>query len=376
MSANSTPSPLTLLRVVGLAACLALALQQIAILWPIGDAGLAHMRERLPLLTGPAIGLPGAMAAYGLGFAAFGWALWRASAVGARAPGATAKAGLVVLQIALALLTNDKLLLLTAAELALLFPPRAAWLGLGGQVLALLLACAWQLQRLPAKELMCNVSGSNVQAPPLEQRSWLLWQDAVVGGGFQLLTFGIGCLGAAERRRRAQLEATRASLLAARQLLAGAAGNRERVRVARELHDGIGHHLSALNLQLELLLRRGAGEADAPLRAAQQAARQMLAEVRTLVGMERRQQQAPLAEALRLLCAGVRPQAELVLEPMPALADDAAWRAFSAARQALERAGGRSCRLWLRGQGEGGAELRLSMSGEGEWTTVWQEAAR
>lgn len=73
MSANSTPSPLTLLRVVGLAACLALALQQIAILWPIGDAGLAHMRERLPLLTGPAIGLPGAMAAYGLGFAAFGW---------------------------------------------------------------------------------------------------------------------------------------------------------------------------------------------------------------------------------------------------------------------------------------------------------------
>ncbi|WP_071116060.1 histidine kinase [Chromobacterium sphagni] len=376
MSGKMTPSPLALFRVVGLAACLALALQQIAILLPISQAGLLHLRERLPLLAGPAIGLGGVVAAYGLGFALFGWALWRANAVGPSAPGSRAKAGLVVLQIALALLTSDKLLLLTAAELALLFPLRAAWLGLAGQVAAALLACAWQIPRLPANELMCNVSGSNVQASPLEQRRWLLWQDAVVGGGFQVLTFGIGCLGAAERRRRAQLEATRASLLAVRQLLAGAAGNGERVRVARELHDGIGHHLSALNLQLELLLRRGAGEADAALRAAQQAARQMLAEVRTLVGVERRQQQAPLAEALRLLCAGVRPQAELVLEPTPALTDDAAWRALAVAREALDRAGGRSCRLWLRGLGEGGAELCLSMEGEGEWTTVWREAAR
>lgn len=378
MKISASPSPLALFRLVALLACLVLALQQLALLWPAGLAGVGHMRERLPmLLAGSPLGLRGAMVAYGACFAGFGWALWRATASGASAGARLGLLGLLGAQIGLALLASDKLLLLTAAELALLLPLRAAAIGLAAQLALAMLAGGWQAQRLPVLELVCNVSGSDVQLPPREQRGWLLWQDILVGGGFQLLTFGIGCLGAAERRRRAELESTRASLLAARQLLAGAAGNGERLRMARELHDGMGHHLSALNLQLELLLRRGAGEADAPLRAAQQAARRMLAEVRALVGEERRPRESPLREALRQLCEGVRPAAELSWDGEPGLDDAAAWQAFAAAREGLAGASGRPCRLWLSARGGDAAELRLSYGGGAEeWTTIWREAAR
>ncbi|POZ59940.1 hypothetical protein C2I19_21545 [Chromobacterium alticapitis] len=368
---------MALFRLVALLACLVLALQQMMLLWPVGLAGLGHLRERLPiLLAGSPLGLRGAMAAYGACFAGFGWALWLATVSGARAPERGAKMGLLAAQIALALLASDKLLLLTAAEAALLLPRRAATACLAAQLALALLACGWQAQRLPERELACNVSGSDVQLPPRELRRWLLWQDAMVGGGFQLLTFGIGCLGAAERRRRAELEGTRASLLAARQLLAGTAGNGERLRMARELHDGMGHHLSALNLQLELLLRRGAGEAEAPLRSAQLSARRMLAEVRALVGEERRPRASPLREALSQLCEGARPAAALRWDGAPALDDAAAWQAFSAASEALAREHGRPCRLWLSAQDGGGAELRLAAGGSEEWTTIWREAER
>lgn len=375
MSIPSPPSPLAGFRCVSLLACLVLAAQRWILLWPAGEAGPAHLRDRLALLAGAGLGRDGLLTAYALGFALFAWALWRATANGPRAPDHAAKLVLLAVQIALALLLHDKLLLLTAAEAALLLGRRLAACCLGAQLLLTLLANAWQAQYLPANELICNVSGSQVALPDLAQRRWQLGLDAALGGGFQLLTFGIGCLGRAERRRRAELEATRASLLAAGQLLAGAAGNGERLRLARELHDGIGHHLSALNLQLELLLRRGAGGADPPLRAAQQSARSMLAEVRALVGKERQAREAPLNQALRLLCEGMAPAVGLQLEPLPGLSDAAAWRALRAAREALADRGGQPCRLWLAQADDGGAELRLSQAGAETWATIWREAA-
>ncbi|VEB41698.1 Uncharacterised protein [Chromobacterium violaceum] len=89
---------------------------------------------------------------------------------GGRAPRPAARAVLLAGQIALALLIDDKLLYLTAAELALLLSWRAACMTLGAQLALMALACAWQAQRLDESELVCNVSGSEVQAPPLERR--------------------------------------------------------------------------------------------------------------------------------------------------------------------------------------------------------------
>ncbi|MEO9383941.1 histidine kinase dimerization/phosphoacceptor domain-containing protein [Chromobacterium phragmitis] len=373
MRRDASPSPLALFRAVALLSCLALWLRQALPLAWLGQGGLSHLRQRLLLLLGPTAELWLAQAAYGLGFAGFGWMLWRCAAAGGKAPLPAARAALMAGQVALALLIDDKLLYLTAAELALLLPWRAAWTALGAQLALMALACAWQAQRLDGRELACNVSGSEVQAPTLQRQRGQLWLDAALGGGFQLLTFGVGCLGAAERRRRERLEATHASLLAARQLLAGAAGNGERLRVARELHDGMGHHLSALNLQLELMLRRGAGEAEPPLREARQAARQLLAEVRSMVGAERSGRAAPLQAALRRLCEGRRIAADIA--PLAA-SDELAWRVFAAARDGLDALGDRPGRLSLSVTEDGGAALSLGrLDGKDEgWTKVFREA--
>ncbi|MBP4047965.1 histidine kinase [Chromobacterium violaceum] len=372
MRRDAQPSPLGLFRAVSLLSCLALWLRQALPLAWLGQEGFSHLYLRLLLLLGPEAEPWMAQAAYGLGFAGFGRMLWRCAAAGGQAPRPAARAVLLAGQIALALLIDDKLLYLTAAELALLLSWRAACMTLGAQLALMALACAWQAQRLDESELVCNVSGSEVQAPPLERRRGQLWLDAALGGGFQLLTFGVGCLGAAERRRRERLEATHASLLAARQLLAAAAGNGERLRVARELHDGLGHHLSALNLQLELMLRRGPGEAEPPLREARQAARQLLAEVRSMVGAERSGRAAPLEAALRRLCEGRRIAADIA--PLAA-SDELAWRVFAAAREGLDAVGDRPVRLRLSGTDDGGAALSLDyLDGKDEaWTKVFRE---
>ncbi|AAQ59197.1 sensor histidine kinase [Chromobacterium violaceum] len=372
MRRDAPPSPLGLFRAVSLLSCLALWLRQALPLAWLGQEGFSHLHLRLLLLLGPEAEPWMAQAAYGLGFAGFGWMLWRCAAAGEQTPRPAARAVLLAGQIALALLIDDKLLYLTAAELALLLSWRAACMTLGAQLALMALACAWQAQRLDESELVCNVSGSEVQAPPLERRRGQLWLDAALGGGFQLLTFGVGCLGAAERRRRERLEATHASLLAARQLLAAAAGNGERLRVARELHDGLGHHLSALNLQLELMLRRGAGEAEPPLREARQAARQLLAEVRSMVGAERSGRAAPLEAVLRRLCEGRRIAADIA--PLAA-SDELAWRVFAAAREGLDAVGDRPVRLRLSGTDDGGAALSLDyLDGKDEaWTKVFRE---
>ncbi|MCA9491232.1 MAG: sensor histidine kinase, partial [Myxococcales bacterium] len=73
-------------------------------------------------------------------------------------------------------------------------------------------------------------------------------------------------------------------LLAARAELASAERRDERLRIARDLHDAVGHHLTALGLQLELAARQTEGPAKASVLASRDLARAMLAEVRATVG--------------------------------------------------------------------------------------------
>ncbi|TNY05988.1 histidine kinase, partial [Escherichia coli] len=82
------------------------------------------------------------------------------------------------------------------------------------------------------------------------------------------LAFGLGRMAAAEAEKRRWLQAMLAERLAAEQLLVEQMRYTERMQIARELHDLMGHHLTALNLQLQLggaLLARadqpGAGQA-------------------------------------------------------------------------------------------------------------------
>src|SRR5262249_42914618 len=96
---------------------------------------------------------------------------------------------------------------------------------------------------------------------------------------------------------------------ATRELLVHASRAEERLRIARELHDVIGHHLSALSLNLEvagLELRKPEGhDASRPIEKAQALTRTMLAEVREVVSRMRADEATDLAEALRELVAPI-----------------------------------------------------------------------
>ncbi len=128
----------------------------------------------------------------------------------------------------------------------------------------------------------------------------------------QALGFGIALIVGVEQRSRLTIAAAHAELLATQSLLGDMMRASERVRIARDLHDVIGHHLTALNLHLDLALRQTEGKAGKSLQMSRQLADDLLESVRTLVGSERREQPVKLREALQTLCSGI-PAPKIVL---------------------------------------------------------------
>ena len=102
----------------------------------------------------------------------------------------------------------------------------------------------------------------------------------------------------AQRRLNSELRATRA-------LLAESSRIAERMRIARDLHDLIGHHLTALSLNLEVASHLTNEAAGAHVRKAQSTARLLLADVREVVSELRQDDAIDLTQALRSLTEGV-----------------------------------------------------------------------
>ncbi len=136
----------------------------------------------------------------------------------------------------------------------------------------------------------------------------------------QAMALAVGALIAAESRGRVTLAAAHARLLATQQLLGDTVRAAERLRIARDLHDATGHHLTALILHLDLACRHQAVP-DQSLGIARTLAQDLLAEVRTVVGIELQQQPIDLKQALQTLCAGI-PAPHIVLAMDEATAID------------------------------------------------------
>lgn len=102
----------------------------------------------------------------------------------------------------------------------------------------------------------------------------------------------------AQRRLISELRATRA-------LLAESTRIAERMRIARELHDLIGHHLTALSLNLEVASHLSNEAASVHVRKAQSTARLLLADVREAVSELRQDDAIDLTQALQSLIDGV-----------------------------------------------------------------------
>jgi signal transduction histidine kinase len=101
-----------------------------------------------------------------------------------------------------------------------------------------------------------------------------------------------------QRRLNSELRATRA-------LLAESSRIAERMRIARDLHDLIGHHLTALSLNLEVASHLSNEAAGAHVRKAQGTAKLLLADVREVVSELRQDDAIDLTQALRSLTEGV-----------------------------------------------------------------------
>jgi signal transduction histidine kinase len=148
---------------------------------------------------------------------------------------------------------------------------------------------------------------------------------ALTGGlflGVSLFAFMTGIVALRQHAARDELRKVNSELRATQALLADNTRIAERVRIARELHDLVGHHLTALTLNLEVATHLVGGKALEHVQQAHSLAKLLLADVREVVSEMRQDDKVDLAAALRTLVEGTpEPRIHLDLPAALALTD-------------------------------------------------------
>ena len=187
---------------------------------------------------------------------------------------------------------------------------------------------------------------------------------------FQLVADAAARLFARESAARQRVTAANAELEATRELLAQSTRIAERARIARDLHDVLGHHLTALSLNLEVATHLVEGDARARVETAQSVTRLLLGDVRAIVGELRQDRGLDLSAALRKLAEGIpRLRIHVDVEPGFRLEDAAAGEVVLRCAQevvtnALRHAHAEN--LWLAvSRNAGGIEIRARDDGRG-----------
>lgn len=199
---------------------------------------------------------------------------------------------------------------------------------------------------------------------------------AVTFGGFQVFAAASSSLARRERTARESLARANAELHDTRARLIEKSRTDERLRISRDLHDTLGHHLTALTLQLDVASRVTDDGRTEPIQQAHAIARLLLAEVRDVVGRLREEREIDLGRAVRALTVGQTALAIHVDAPSTLVVDDASVAAAllhtvqEIITNAIRHAGARN--LWVhleatpdgisllaRDDGRGAPELRL-----------------
>ena len=148
---------------------------------------------------------------------------------------------------------------------------------------------------------------------------------ALIGGLFlavSLFAFMSGVVGLRQNEARDQLRKVNSELRATQALLAENTRIAERVRIARDLHDLVGHHLTALTLNLEVATHLVDGKALEHVQQAHSLAKLLLADVREVVSEMRLDDKVDLSAALQTLVSGMpEPRIHLDLPLEQALTD-------------------------------------------------------
>lgn len=202
--------------------------------------------------------------------------------------------------------------------------------GIGSTLLMLLLVSqGTRLLPLPWALLLCAL------LPVLHLgMDWAEWLRTgvglVVAGVFVVL---ITRVAATEQRRREEQEQLAQQLRAFAQQSEELAIARERNRLARDIHDGLGHHLTVLHIQLQAaraVLRADPDKAELALSTAASVTRDALADVRHSVSALR-VMNGTLLDALAALAHDADPRVHFQLlgapRPLPAAVEHALYRA-------------------------------------------------
>lgn len=116
-----------------------------------------------------------------------------------------------------------------------------------------------------------------------------------------------------EAKAKTELAQVNAELRATQSLLTESSRMSERLRISRDLHDLIGHHLTALSLNLEVASHLSEGQAKETVDQARAIAKLLLSDVRDVVSTMRDNDAIDLNKALSSLLEGI-PQPKVHLK--------------------------------------------------------------
>lgn len=127
------------------------------------------------------------------------------------------------------------------------------------------------------------------------------WLSAVLFWTF--IIFSMTMMGTQLREARARENEQRINreLRATQALLAEASKQSERTRIARNIHDLLGHHLTALSINLQVAERKSEGEAQALVAKSRSIAQLLLTDVREAVSTIRASESINISKALDAL---------------------------------------------------------------------------
>jgi len=195
----------------------------------------------------------------------------------------------------------------------------------------------------------------------------------VLGG--EVFALGAGHLAGSERRSREELARVNAELQATQGLLAESVREGERIRISRDLHDTLGHHLTALSVNLEVASHLAAGKAAEHVGQAHALAKLLLADVREVVSAMHQDRAIDLRAALDTLVAGIpQPAIHLDVPPDLRLGDTSLVHAVFRCVQEIvtntvRHAGARNLWIGVR-RGPGGLTVEARDDGRGAATYV------
>jgi len=164
-------------------------------------------------------------------------------------------------------------------------------------MLSVIPAVAWLIAQYVLLEItLMRVSNVPFSEATLETSLFL---------GISLFAFMSSVVAMRQNMARVELRMVNSELRATQALLEENTRIAERVRIARELHDLVGHHLTALTLNLEVVTHLVDGKVLGHVQQAHSLAKLLLADVREVVSEMREGDKVNLAAALNTLIEGV-----------------------------------------------------------------------